>query len=597
MESARPSDIASDSLSATTTTQNPLDHASGYTAVVYFHGIGSQRRYSEMSRLVEALDRYSFLQLGKPTGRQSGLRATEVQLEPSRTNEDLEVAYLSLKQYRQGEGEVAFRFYEGYWAPITAGVVNAREVAYWMLRHSLTPLRLLATPWRSHARLRRASLFQVASVWTKTSQPSHRALKRLLAGYDDFEGLEARRDLPKGRFGDFTRLLADGSKSEETILGARRWRRHYRASLLTIQFVVLTLMLSLALGAIAALSAITMVLDWASATSLASDQGVRSLVEPTPANIAAISAILLGVTGVASFLRNVVGDVLLWATYEETDAKHDVRQRILDSGRDLLRHVITDPDCSRVVVVGHSLGSTIAYDCLLALGQYYRARPSKGSVTQPDHKFDHFVTIGSPIDTVHTIFESHRGTNHRYNRVFESVRGDMGEVPFSFRKKPRIHWVNFWDPADPIGGPLFTPNQKRGRILPIDNFEVRSLTFPSPAESHSAYFEHDELLGHLFDMIFLGKYSFHNPGSPALHTLHTQPRAGRIMLFQVVMLALPWLVTAYILSILLDVGSIAATSILVMVSAALLLVVAGWLDNVLKGNRHSIWRNLTISSP
>jgi hypothetical protein len=48
------------------------------------------------------------------------------------------------------------------------------------------------------------------------------------------------------------------------------------------------------------------------------------------------------------------------ATYEETDEKHRVRAEILDETIDRLQHVLIDPECGRVVVVGHSLGTSTA---------------------------------------------------------------------------------------------------------------------------------------------------------------------------------------------------------------------------------------------
>jgi hypothetical protein len=578
--------------------------ADTYTAVVYFHGIGNQRRYTEVSRLVEALDRYAYVHRDKRKGRGSGLRGTEVRLEPSRADDDQEVAFVALNQYRPGSKEVLFRFYEGYWAPITAGGVSAREVAFWVLRHALTPLRILLTPWRSHARLRRAALYAAATRWRTSSDPSPTTLKRLLHAYDDFEGLDARREFPKGSFDDFLRYLTGrrfplGSKRDESLRGARAWRRYQARSLLAVQFLALTLLLALGLGLMALLVGIVWLLEWLGGTSLATEPGIASMIEPTPANIAAVAAILFGASGISAFLRGDVGDVLLWATYEETDTRHRVRREILQSGVDLLRHVITDPKCARVVVVAHSLGTTIAYDCLLELGRYYRARkatdPSKAKAhgaadDSYAQKFDQFITLGSPIDAVHAIFESHRSRSHRYNRVYEDVRGDIGEVPFTYRRRPIIHWVNFWDPGDPISAPLYTPNEKLAKTIPIDNYEVSSLRFPSPGGSHSAYFEDNGVLGFIFQMIVYGRYSFHGEGSPSTKRLNKAGRSHRLMFYQGLMLMIPWIVAAYLAARALGLPSLSESILLLAAVAAVTIVLVGWLLGWIRGPRNSIWR-------
>ena len=48
----------------------------GYTAVIYFHGIGEQRRYEETSRLVDSIDRYlaGCFSRGKPKGMLMGIK-------------------------------------------------------------------------------------------------------------------------------------------------------------------------------------------------------------------------------------------------------------------------------------------------------------------------------------------------------------------------------------------------------------------------------------------------------------------------------------------------------------------------------------------
>ena len=43
-----------------------------HTAIVYFHGIGTQRRHEEISRLLDAIDQYSRTQDGTTIGYPRG---------------------------------------------------------------------------------------------------------------------------------------------------------------------------------------------------------------------------------------------------------------------------------------------------------------------------------------------------------------------------------------------------------------------------------------------------------------------------------------------------------------------------------------------
>ena len=138
--------------------------ASEYTAVVYFHGIGQQRHYEEMCRLVQRLDEFVSSRSGSGTNDPDfhEIRLdTRPRSEPyggSESEVAADIVYLTTRVSGGGRASQQVRFFEAFWAPETAEAPGAMEVVAWLARQLGTPLRLLLSPWRSYERLRRGDL-------------------------------------------------------------------------------------------------------------------------------------------------------------------------------------------------------------------------------------------------------------------------------------------------------------------------------------------------------------------------------------------------------------------------------------------------------
>ena len=285
--------------------------------------------------------------------------------------------------------------------------------------------------------------------------------------------------------------------------------------------------------------------------------GVLDKLEQTPANVLAMLSLVLSAVGLTRFIKVYLGDVQFWCTYEETDEKHAKRSAILGQATLVLEHVLADRRCARVVVVAHSLGTAIAMDALLQLGRHNRARTADNPIRGPLplEKIVVFVTMGSPVDKIHFFFESYRSAYHRYIRVVEGIRGDITEIPFAKNRKPHIHWINFWDRADLVSGALETPAGPRLADLRVDNVEVSSYAFPDPGASHSGYFQHREVIAHLYDVIFKGTADFTFApktanGGPDYEAVFLPSGTGRLstVIFQGLALVLPWLLATSLVS-------------------------------------------------
>jgi hypothetical protein len=580
----------------------------GYVAVVYFHGMGSQRRYEELSRLIDALDCFANGHSKSSNGQEFvGIRA-QLERQNNQPPHDW-VGYVELirkaKQANGGWSRSEFRFYEAYWAHVTAGGVPTREVLTWLLAQVMTPLRALRTPWRLRARLRRAALLE---VWPRLEEAHPDAkrgdLKRLLDAYDDFEGWEARRNYPKGNAREFIDFVHGRWKEKDTPLAermewlARQWRRRYVRIELRNLFYVTTAALALllvGLGLVAIAAGLLQLTSGILPVELLTRLGEDSL-KPSAANVTVAAGVILAALGGGRFLRDFLGDVQFWTTYEETAAKGQKRRDILDTCAKSLEHVLRDPACQRVVVISHSLGTTVAFDTILELARRNRATgvadSNEGKLRLG--KIQHFITLASPIDKVHYFFESHAGKYHRYNRVVEEVRGDIGVPPFSKSGKPLVHWINFWDRADIIGGSLETPANRGLPSIRVDNVEVGSFFFPAPGAAHSAYFEHEGVIETIYRVVFDDAYSFEHPpqkpdNDPDFDAARVESGVGERSTtpFQALMILLPWLCAVYLALAALGLPS-ARAAVGYVVAAVVGALILGWLVSQIRGHLHGI---------
>ncbi len=511
-----------------TTNNTDKNVQGGYTAVIYFHGMGSQRRYEETSRLIDAIDRFlsrSYRKFEESKGRLSRIKP---RLEPSRNDGDDTVTYIRTLFDEKQDGtwgpKSQIRFYEVYWAPIMSDSSSAKRVLQWMFSQVMRPWQTIRSPWRERQRLRRAVFVDLLGrqhLWPDGVEK--RDFSKLGRLYNDFEGWNALREYPTGRFRDFiafieNRLEKKPNTQQRCIRLARTWFNRYRRRELTNAFYLITLALALLLTAGTAVALILLLLqliaDWPIFAEPTNPllKNIAAKLNPTWTTASGIGISFFILFGFSRFLTDYMGDVESWSTYEETDKKHERRQKVIDIGDAMIKHVLADPQCKRVVLVSHSLGTTVAYDTLLQVARNNRAHNSEDPITGPVElmKISHFVTLASPIDKIQYFFESYKSQYHRYKRVVEELRGDIGRVPFSRNNKPYIHWVNFWDEGDIISGALQSPTNRKhfGPANQVDNVHVSNLYFPAPGESHSAYFLHHGVINHLFEIIYKGKHDY-----------------------------------------------------------------------------------------
>ena len=168
------------------------------------------------------------------------------------------------------------------------------------------------------------------------------------------------------------------------------------------------------------------------------------------------------------FLVDSMGDVAIYTTADKKSQYYQVRQKILNGAVEKARWLLEsdEPRYGRVVLIGHSLGSVIAYDVLNRINNQMNA----GLVNKDLAKnIKGLATFGSPLDKVAFFFRT------RAKRT-QDVRKQMLDQYHGFRSKALYQssaggtadpiliseieslldqgtrWLNFWDEKDPISG-------------------------------------------------------------------------------------------------------------------------------------------------
>jgi hypothetical protein len=224
------------------------------------------------------------------------------------------------------------------------------------------------------------------------------------------------------------------------------------------------------------------------------------------------------------FLTTLFSDVRYWSALNENDSYHETRNAILERTAAMIRHLVSDTACVRVIIVSHSLGTAIAYDALNLIGLQNLARDQIPCEQIAIRKVDCFITMGSPIDKLALLFETTGSQTFREELMRDELRGDLTKGPFWVKGRQRIRWLNFWDRADPICDALYSPLGAKPRgdhfeDTSVENIEVANTKFFSAAASHTGYLRNPVVASQIFSAIFQSD-NFHNLHGPS----HESPR-------------------------------------------------------------------------
>jgi hypothetical protein len=156
------------------------------------------------------------------------------------------------------------------------------------------------------------------------------------------------------------------------------------------------------------------------------------------------------------FLVQYLGDVVAYLESHKVDRFYDLRERIrklaLDRLRDIYAHrsVTDELVYDSVYIVGHSLGSVIAYDTLNALIAADEVSEWQQRIA-PRTKL--LLTFGSPLDKTAYIFAT-QAKKWSTTYVRDKLAAAAQPLISLQTERQQIKWINIYSPWDLISGPL-----------------------------------------------------------------------------------------------------------------------------------------------
>jgi hypothetical protein len=453
-----------------------------HTAVLIIHGIGEQHPYETIDQFARNLSRY--------LRHEGGI--DDLKIIPDRVDHNTWVeARVRLQTDRHGprNGEGLIDLYEYYWAPETENKVSYTQALWWLIRTTLSPIRRLDENVKvlqdeSGQRITKNTilgreLLRICLLYTPFLfifvcllflLPDRTTLSGLLSS-------ALKLNKPSHPIAAGFAILFFAISIVLTCVVVRqlfqRWLRYKRgwSAMMSSWWLLLTMSIA-GLSAMAG-SAI------ANATRLPWGRYVALLWN---------RKILLAVAILASgkllqiILRDFVGDLVVYLNTNHKAKNYEARVSILQGATQaltrLLKGIVQEElgkKYDQVIIVGHSLGSVIAYDVLNSLINEYHGAPDQieGKARSTDiksedlEKIKGLVTLGSPLDKVYYFFRENI-------REEQTIRAQINSFLHSFRKvssgrkygecefvryvpnqlSDDFKWFNAWSNQDPISGAL-----------------------------------------------------------------------------------------------------------------------------------------------
>ncbi|MCR4340761.1 MAG: hypothetical protein NUW01_12845 [Gemmatimonadaceae bacterium] len=494
-----------------TATEAPAEHV----AVLVCHGMGQQVRFGTLDDLARAV-------FATAVRCKTALDPDiSVALQPDAGNFHAR-AELNLKKSDGSRASV--HFYEAYWAPLTEGRVTLRETLRFFVDAGLGGLRFA---WRdgvfNRSMFGGRQEFEIPArrIWqlglalwvlllvstafaAVTVLPLFITADRLRAAGADREiagaatvalsigvvilvsFLIAMIAARAAGVGADTGRPKSATDAQPGMMASKSWRRWGSAAL--------TVIAAIASIVITAVAGYLMYRCW---LLPAAEDPVKNWPR------AVLAVILLGGEAFAflrvmrGFLIEFGGDVAAYVAPFKVSKFEEIRRAIQERGRSAARFIYAvrapgsdRPLYDRVMVVGHSLGSVLAYDTLNdAMNR--DASPEGWGAGSRAHQYDVvnrtrlLLTFGSPLDKTAFIFRTQRNALEVTAR--EKLASAVQPLIQNYDNR-RCRWVNVWSRSDWISGPLGyydQPQPPPGQgVCNIENRGSRN-----PGTAHTEYWE------------------------------------------------------------------------------------------------------------
>lgn len=487
-------------------------------AVVFIHGMGEQRRYADTAQLATRLIAHAAAQAASSDSTIAQARGAAVALTWDEGQGPADRRPRARVTFDAEIAGVPTRFHDVYWAPLVSGRTTFRSLWRWLRGRYLRPIGYFAARWASHAQLKVTALQEGRGTLT----PLERTLLDDYVSFAEAAHGASGADRQAADFGAFLAYLdrthhdpgEGGFPAAALKRRARAWRNRYGLEMLLTLVRSLPLLLALT----AAILAVPMTAAWLAAR----------MVRP-PDTPGLVVALVVGVLWFLSFplmrlLVRTLGDVEVYATYTEASERHAAHEAVVEQATGVLRRALTDPGTSRVLLVGHSLGSVVAWDALRALAL---EAESGGPLTwYALGRLDRVITYGSPVDKIRFFHFADDLHDPTFAAALEAQRVDTRFGRFGERVEG-LAWDNYYDPADLVAGRLESPND-RAMHAPVRNVPVANGVWPNPFTTHQAYLDHPKLLDGLLEAVRGDGRP--DPGNPKAHRLRAWWTAAQLVL-------------------------------------------------------------------
>ncbi|MCU1335045.1 MAG: hypothetical protein JWO19_626 [Bryobacterales bacterium] len=200
------------------------------------------------------------------------------------------------------------------------------------------------------------------------------------------------------------------------------------------------------------------------------------------------------------FLVQYVGDIAAYVSPYKSSKFDELRKRIQKVGLDIGKVIYgVDPagdkgypDYSRILLVGHSLGSVLAYDTLNALINMENTGSAKPVLARTPA----LITFGSPLDKTAFIFRT-----QREDWIREQMAAAMQPLIVDYEKyrPPSFTWVNIWSKWDIISGELNYYDVSETHPRHVQNME--DLKASVPLKAHIQYWKNPMLRKLLYEFV------------------------------------------------------------------------------------------------
>jgi len=160
-------------------------------------------------------------------------------------------------------------------------------------------------------------------------------------------------------------------------------------------------------------------------------------------------------------LGDFLGDVMVYTTRDENSVHFAARSSVIGTVRNILMRALSDnpfgkeKPYSRVIVMAHSLGSTIALDAIMSVFEH----TEEGSLAPTCwNRLRAFVTFGAAIEKTRYFSEASESENEvdLYRRWRDEVYGQLfsSKVDSLRQDSAPIVWSNYWYLQDPVANEI-----------------------------------------------------------------------------------------------------------------------------------------------